>query len=385
MGNILSCFFGNRKECSVQVCNPPDDNVVCGFSELPAEIVLEIAEYLNPMSKLCLALTCKSLLRILDPDKSLQRLPRFQLQQGEMSTPTLYGLFDSDHWLLLRRLEDSRWRCCPRCLKLHPVHDLSETDLAIKAEERNCRFGPMAGTVFVCPCKQITFRDKLRLIAQLQQNPNPSAIVQNGQSSCWHHCTTKSRSYYLRFPHVQMIINPVLENGDNLVPDVELYVIRLYFTQDLAYMGVLMCPHRTIDCHLRDLGDLDRGARWVEGIVNPADPRSITCKWCHTTMTDAYVCTHHHHENSDPQHLCLTVRARKPLGPADSCADEVWYQQTDLAKHRLFLNSVNVLTDVITSSISNDGRTEAGLNLSETECDGGQDECADANPIQQVS
>ncbi|KAL1979545.1 hypothetical protein VTN96DRAFT_5574 [Rasamsonia emersonii] len=344
MGNLLSSCFEKKKERRIEVYDPHplNDNVACGFSDLPTEIVLEIAEYLNPMSKLCLALTCKSLLRILDPDKSLQRSPRFRLQTGEMAAPTLNGIFDLERWLLMRRLEDSRWRCCPRCLKLHPVHDFSETDLAIKAEERNCKFGPMAGTVFVCPCKQITFRDKLRLIDQLKQNSNPPAQLQNGQSSsCWHQCTTMSQNHYHRFPQVQLTINPVLENGDNLVLEVDYHLMGLYFPQDLAFMGLLLCPHRAIDCHLRDLVDIDRGAHWSEGIVNPEDPKWITCKWCHTTMTDAFVCTNQHNDYNDPHHLCITIRARRPLGRAGSCADEVWYHQTDLAKHRLFFNSVN--------------------------------------------
>lgn len=49
-----------------------------GFNQLPLETVLQIVTYLeNDIDRLCLALTCRSLLNLLDRDKTLQRSPRY--------------------------------------------------------------------------------------------------------------------------------------------------------------------------------------------------------------------------------------------------------------------------------------------------------------------
>ncbi|KAL1963527.1 hypothetical protein VTN77DRAFT_8108 [Rasamsonia byssochlamydoides] len=336
MAIIRSRCCKNRKKDSIQKYLPLADSVDSPFSELPIELVLEIAKFLPPLPKLCLALTCKSLLTILDPTKSLQRSSQFRHPTGKMSERNLSRIFDADRWQLLQLLEDSRWRCCARCLQLHPVDQFSASDLAIEARQRGCRFGPMAGTVYLCPCMQITFRDKLRLIARLQQessSPTMSAaqLQDSVHSSCWHECTVTARAN-LGLPKVRIRINPVLENGNNLVIETEFHITGLHWPGELASTGLLLCPHRGIDSHLRDLLTLDRGGRWCQGIEDLRRPRSITCKWCHTSITDVYFFPY---QPQGPHYRHVILRTRRPLGEGGCCADEVWYNQTDLAQHRL--------------------------------------------------
>jgi hypothetical protein len=141
-----------------------------GFSNLPLETVLQIVTYLTrDMDRLCVALTCRSLLNLLDKDKTLQRSPRYRTFKN--ISPPQTGKRASEWWTLLRKLEDSSWRCCFGCFKLHPTHEFSDRDLRTGSDKRTCIFGPLVGTVCLCPCMEITFRDKEKIVNLLSAEP----------------------------------------------------------------------------------------------------------------------------------------------------------------------------------------------------------------------
>lgn len=160
------------------------------FNSLPVDLLLTIVEYLSFTDALCLALTCKSLQNILDRDEELRGMPFFHL--GTLPTRVKYHLmlptgvkfmegykefkegykkessvFWRPRWRLLRQLEDSRWRCCSACLRLHPVGEFSRTQLSQIAEFRTCVFGLKVGAVRLCGHLQFTYRDRLKLMKTL--------------------------------------------------------------------------------------------------------------------------------------------------------------------------------------------------------------------------
>lgn len=121
-----------------------------GFNNLPLETSLQIITYVDSdMDRLCLALTCRSLQTLLDKGKAHQRSPRYGAFE-DTSTPQT-DKRESERWILFRKLEDSRWRCCFGCFRLHPVEEFSVRDLRTGSDKRKCVCGPLVGTVCLCP------------------------------------------------------------------------------------------------------------------------------------------------------------------------------------------------------------------------------------------
>jgi hypothetical protein len=319
-----------------------------GFSDLPLEIVLEIATFLPHICQLCLALTCKSLMEVLDGSKTLQRSPDLR-HPRELPLHLFFikrrrHIFRAPRWELLRQLEDSRWRCCSGCLKLHPIHEFSAHDLAIDAEERTCMFGPLVGIVRLCPCIQMTFREKLKLVERLSSSQaEPSgcktraAVVldldaPDEEGSCWHQC---SYSYNSGFATIQRKLKPILEENDDFLIESS-YIIRGdNLPSNFSGTTVLCCPHRRIFDHMHDLLDL----RWEKEYSSYRSPgsndvvycgvskRPMACQWCQTTIFDARWCIH---QPSTREDSC-TFTTRRRLGKGTNRADNVWYEQTEVA------------------------------------------------------
>src|SRR5436189_3273342 len=111
------------------------------ISQLPVELFLQITRLLPLVSRVCLALTCKPFLNLLDSSSTLlssEELhhPRDLVKVGYR--PLHRDALCTQRWVLLQLLEDDRWRCCSGCLKLHPVSEFSEVDLLKGAGERTC-------------------------------------------------------------------------------------------------------------------------------------------------------------------------------------------------------------------------------------------------------
>lgn len=158
-----------------------------GMLSLPNELLLRIQETLadDLLSFLCLALSCKrlwSLINVCAPDGNRTiiwereiHLPGVFAKRKELPDRKLH-VFNSPFWTLLRRLEDSRWRCCSGCLRLHPVHEFPEAQLEVDAEHRTCDFGPLVGVVDLCPCFRLTARMKARLVKALEVDFEESRV-----------------------------------------------------------------------------------------------------------------------------------------------------------------------------------------------------------------
>jgi hypothetical protein len=301
------------------------------LGELPSELVLEVSALLTPIDKLCFALTCRSLMALLD-GKSLAKSAQFQHLKLWPSHP--HACFHRDRWYLLGRLEDSYWRRFSGCLKLHPFTEFTEADLAAEAEARLCIFGSLASLVHLCPCITMTYRDKLRLIARLEQD-DPT------NSRRWHKCVQPYGSTAM----VHIEYTAVLENNGHLVIQSQYEVVPITAERPwhlgFPQMGVaLVCPHRDITSHCADLVEVAKyNESWMTGIIHPGHPTSITCQWCETTFTEASICSCP--PSSPREHSCsihVSFIARRPLehgrGGNHSSSDRKWYEQTDLAVRR---------------------------------------------------
>jgi hypothetical protein len=157
---IWSGKLTGRKHQSLRaqvLMEPPKRSPI---SKLPVELLLEIQALLPPESKLCLALSCKSFLGVLDSSKALRQSNKFRHPKNldnPWCLPRRRDYFCTQRWQLLRFLENSRWRCCSGCLILHPISEFPARDLATEPENRNCIFGSLIGLVQLCPCIQMTF------------------------------------------------------------------------------------------------------------------------------------------------------------------------------------------------------------------------------------
>ncbi|OJJ80017.1 F-box domain protein [Aspergillus glaucus CBS 516.65] len=88
----------------------------------PPELTLQISSYLPLPTRICLALTCKSLYTFFTPalqapELQLPRLPL--LGQSMIVREYLCTRTYKARMALLELLEDVRWGCCAVCMKLH--------------------------------------------------------------------------------------------------------------------------------------------------------------------------------------------------------------------------------------------------------------------------
>lgn len=244
------------------------------FPRLPVELILEIAALLPPYSQLLLALTCKSFLRVIDSSGALRRSIQFQRPKDFYSlSPYRYilptralNVFYSEWWKLLRHLEDSRWRCCSDCLKLHPTSEFTAEELARSAEQRTCILGPFLGVVQLCPCINLTFRDKRKLVARMMEG-----------KSFRHECSYNydpGRTLFTR-------IRPLLQADGDLIVQTEYTITNIDRPTDLVPLERLCCPHRSIFSHIMD--------------AYPWPPRPYLyptvshCRWCPTWLSNVNV------------------------------------------------------------------------------------------------
>lgn len=79
------------------------------MTKLPAEMLLEVSSFLPPVPRMCLALTCKGFLEIIDYTKLLRQSSHFRLPRTGPAPFTLHrSPVLSPRWELLRKLENSR-------------------------------------------------------------------------------------------------------------------------------------------------------------------------------------------------------------------------------------------------------------------------------------
>lgn len=136
------------------------------FLELPLDILLVIIPYLQLVDQACLALTCKPLYRLLRSVHGDEQLawPRY------LASPLPACEFGSQSHVLrndlLLKLEDTHWRFCRRCLKLHPKNHFTYADTWRPSLNRYCIID--VGVVDLCACLALTYANGIRLVDWIQ-------------------------------------------------------------------------------------------------------------------------------------------------------------------------------------------------------------------------
>ncbi|KAE8388816.1 cohesin loading factor-domain-containing protein [Aspergillus alliaceus] len=230
-----------------------DSTKRCYLLELPTELLLEIISHLPVLSEACLALTSKRLFAvssaILD-SKSLHFsrdfAPLFHHYRNGHS-------FVTTRWQFIKMLENGTWRACSKCLKLHPRGLFPARELKRKAEERSCSLGNSAGIVDLCPCKKLTFRDKMDLVELLlmRQKSVIALAAQFGtgvqERFCWHTCTEDYGSTQIKvelFPELD-------ENGQlKIKTEYQLSTRSGQLGKEESITPRFGCAHRSIDLWL---------------------------------------------------------------------------------------------------------------------------------------
>ncbi|KAL4780540.1 cohesin loading factor-domain-containing protein [Aspergillus varians] len=224
----------------------------CYLLELPTELLLEIMSHLSILPAACLALTCKRLFLI--SESTLDTKP---LQFNRDFAPLFHHYrnghsFATTRWQLVKMLEDTRWRACSKCLKLHPRSAFPPRELRRRPEDRTCILGSLAGVVDLCPCKKLTFHDKVELIELLKIRRNSTALLamQFGgveERFCWHSCAESYGSTQLKIE-----IFPELDDEDELRIKTEYHLTTVpgQLGKEEHMTARFGCAHRSVDLWL---------------------------------------------------------------------------------------------------------------------------------------
>ncbi|KGO70680.1 Tetratricopeptide-like helical [Penicillium italicum] len=230
-----------------------DDHGRCYLMELPTELLLEIISHLTVLPEAALALTNKRMFAI-SGDILLSKSLRFSRDFAPLFHHYRNGHnFFTPRWSFLNLLENSRWKLCSKCLKLHPRASFSSRELRRKPETRTCNVGELAGVVDLCPCKKLTFRDKLDLadhvrVRQAALQPlklNFGAAVDNRY--CWHTCTEQYGLTELKtslFPEINADNQLTLRTEYELTTESGQVGKEDYMTPRFG------CAHRSVDLWL---------------------------------------------------------------------------------------------------------------------------------------
>lgn len=317
------------------------------LGDLPREIVFQIVHHLPEIDQLCLALTCKSLLDLLDNSGALQLSSSFRDSSGLFHTLSSFTFdrttrkkLQTDRWKLLQRLEDSYWRCCFGCFRLHPHYEFSAQDLQTASSKRTCAYGPLVGVFRLCPCIAMTFRDKTKIVKRFLSpsqaecrklyNKSLESLATTGQHQCSH-------SYESGCVNVHIMLKLIVEEDKSLMVETKYTITGTELPTCFNYTMILLCPHRELDIHILELelqhsmyGNqhgywqyLDRdGKRWSFS-NNP-----MSCPLCEATSSDARWRTRR--KTTEGEDVCIFA-FKKHLGNAMNEADELWYRHTETA------------------------------------------------------
>ncbi|KAK2797917.1 hypothetical protein FQN50_009013 [Emmonsiellopsis sp. PD_5] len=296
----------------------------CGIAKVPREIIDNITENLDPISKLSFALTCKGLLATIDPDKQLQRSRPFQVVFETLNPKCCpddkdkEAILGTPRWKLLKTLEDERHKCCSGCLKLHPVNEFSAEELAKGPDERKC--GEKAGIVSLCPCVAMTFRDKVKLLkglrkfAMLQGCEGKKAVaavsenLKTGVFKSWHECKFAYRGAIISLRHT-----PVYMNGQLGIHSNYIVTTKCPFL-DLKRIRRTLCPHNSMHMQFQKIQpeDAQRKKNWTS-----------SCDICKTNISKI------HWESDEGSGIVqLSFQTNRLLGRSTENADRAWEVQS---------------------------------------------------------
>lgn len=313
-----------------------------GPTDLPVEIWDSIIAKLDSASKIRLALTCKSLLVGMDPSRSLRNRfrcikesPNNRRRHSDDAEPCpRWRVLETARWALLEHLEDSRWKCCSTCLKLHPVGHFPSDQVAKPPKERYCRLGDLNGLVSLCQCITFSFHNKTDLIAKLKTSGGQWADPQ-----AWHKCVERGPSSASRSFDFHVQLRPQLGPQGQLRIETTLKLATHTFGEPVPSFENLFdsrfaCPHCTILSFVSQVHPIRKVPRNMAhnfgDIVDSSGTRKVrldakwfmTCPKCQTTIIDYGAL------GPDAAGTRSYYRTVRDLGSALDRPDQTWYRQT---------------------------------------------------------
>lgn len=297
----------------------------CYILELPTELLSLIASHLPPLSEACLALTCKRFLAVSGAALLSESLhfnkdfaPLFHHYKNSHS-------FGTDRWKLLEMLENGKWSACSKCLKLHPRHAFSSKELKRPSNTRVCNLGDFAGVVDLCPCKKLTFRDKLDLVEHLRERELftklPTSVVGDRvhERYLWHSCTATYGT-----TEVKIDIFPEIDEEERLVVRTEyhMYVEPSRLGKHQHITPRFGCAHRSMDLWLSSVCQTLYCNRYDS--FCSACRRISVCGTCETTLKCPRKRPNHCHGTNKVEYFFWTQRC---LGKSTTIPDKEWARQ----------------------------------------------------------
>jgi hypothetical protein len=291
------------------------------MSRLPVELLLQIAEHLNQIDRICLALTSKGAYALMKGKKLVQPIRFYNLLDATSSYCHVCSSLRYHEFNVIQRLSNSRWKACPRCVKLHPFSKVTDSIHPFLAPIRylkdvvgtTCYLSQgKQGRVFLCQCIAINYHQKVEMINQLReriQQSNSEAVISRCTSSYtrpwhtssnsrpWHTCTIRvgkmSKMIIEHFPYL-------LHYHDNGKCHEGLVIYTKYqwvpcawnrdgsWEDDIYYgLNILACPHRNVLTHWQDWMMSDSGIhRWASDRMPDFNNLGLLlCAFCNTNYT----------------------------------------------------------------------------------------------------
>ncbi|CAG8135122.1 unnamed protein product [Penicillium salamii] len=297
----------------------------CYLMELPTELLLEIVSHLTVLPEAALALTNKRMFAI-SGEILFSKSLRFSRDFAPLFHHYRNGHnFVTPRWSFLNLLENSRMKLCSKCLKLHPRDAFSARELRRKPENRTCNIGELAGIVDLCPCKKLTFRDKLDLAdhMRIRQVTLQALKLEFGGAVndcyCWHTCTEQYGPTELKTS-----LYPELDHNDQLVIRTEYHL-----TTEIGQVGKeefmtprFGCAHRSVDLWVSSVHQTTI-CRLFDTFCSSCQRISV-CSACNTTLKCPRKAPFHSEKSGKATYSFSTERS---LGGTSPVPDSTWAAQ----------------------------------------------------------
>jgi hypothetical protein len=297
----------------------------CFLMELPTELLLEIVSHLTVLPEAALALTCKRMFAI-SGEILFSKSLRFSRDFAPLFHHYRNGHnFVTPRWSFLTLLENSRWKLCSKCLKLHPRAAFSPKELRRKPDQRTCNVGELAGIVDLCPCRKLTFRDKLDLVDHVRVRQITLQALKSefgnavDERYCWHTCTEQYGPTELKTS-----LFPEIDHNDQLVLRTEYQL-----TTEPGQVGKedfmtprFGCAHRSVDLWLSSVYQTTI-CRLFDSFCSSCKRISV-CSACDTTLK----CPRKHPFHTEKSNRATySFWTERNLGGTSSTPDAAWGNQ----------------------------------------------------------
>ncbi|KAG8532417.1 uncharacterized protein KY384_002902 [Bacidia gigantensis] len=248
--------------------------------QLPLELLLEVAKYLDDCSCASLCLSCKSLSNLLwkSDDFNDLKLPNdapWCAQLRQFKAP--YNERRKLLWLLQ---DDNRWLYCSSCIMLHPFNDFTKQEQACDLTKRSCLYEPKMAkwqrlrelldsrVIRVCPCLEISSHEKRKILNDIIKRYED----QFGLPFPYHYTDTLLRNPRAIPP--LHICEHTYNNGTDKVAVSYSYVVDIHADLELitqydyeyaldpkpnpnakerTHLPVQICPHKYLDTFVNDI------------------------------------------------------------------------------------------------------------------------------------